>query len=58
MLRFQKSRKIVCNRPKVRRRALLVSLGMLLALPLMGCGRKAPPVKPKDSKYPRDYPAQ
>lgn len=58
MSRYQKSRKNVCERPIVRRRALLASLGVLLVLPLMGCGRKAPPVKPKDSKYPRDYPAQ
>ncbi|MEL0107992.1 MAG: hypothetical protein ACO3MW_06380 [Rhodospirillales bacterium] len=46
----------------MNRRALTAALGALLvlplALPLGGCGRKSPPVKPKESKYPRDYPAQ
>ena len=58
MSRYRKKKKISSPRPAVRRRALIVSLGFMLALPLVGCGRKASPSKPKDSKYPRDYPSQ
>ncbi len=42
--------------PKMLRRAFIVSLGLMLVVPLAGCGRKAPPDQPKDSKFPRDYP--
>jgi hypothetical protein len=56
MSRYHKNSKKVTQRSKLRRRALIVSLGFLIAAPLVGCGRKAPPSKPKDSKYPREYP--
>jgi len=31
-------------------------LAVALMIPLMGCGRKNPPVQPPDSDYPRTYP--
>ena len=56
MSSYRKDSKKVTQRSKLRRRTLIVLLGFLLAVPLVGCGRKAPPSKPKDSKYPREYP--
>lgn len=62
MTHNRKNHKSNFQRSKINRRALTAALGALLvlplALPLGGCGRKSPPVKPKESKYPRDYPAQ
>jgi hypothetical protein len=41
------------------RRGFLLALGAaLVALPVAACGRKAAPNKPKESKFPREYPAQ
>ncbi|MEQ8193188.1 MAG: hypothetical protein RIB59_01740, partial [Rhodospirillales bacterium] len=41
------------------RRGFLLALGAaLLVLPLAACGRKASPDKPKDSKFPREYPTK
>ena len=42
---------------KMVRRAFIMSLGIAVVAPLVGCGRKSAPDKPKDSKYPRDYPS-
>lgn len=37
---------------------LLVAIALLAVLiaPVIGCGRKAPPEPPPDSKFPRTYP--
>ena len=51
-------KKTVTRTSKMLRRAFIVSLGIAFVAPLAGCGRKSAPDKPKDSKYPRDYPSQ
>ncbi len=54
----QGSVQVSVRAPKMLRRAFIVSLGLMLMAPLAGCGRKAPPEHPKDSKFPRDYPSE
>ena len=53
-----KEKSTVTRTSKMLRRAFIVSLGITFVAPLAGCGRKSVPDKPKDSKYPREYPSQ
>lgn len=39
-------------------RLLILVLVAALAWPLSGCGRKASPLPPEGSEYPRHYPSQ
>ncbi|MBT7771846.1 MAG: hypothetical protein HN705_17750 [Rhodospirillales bacterium] len=45
-------------KPGIWRKALLVALVVVMASPLVGCGRKSSPEPPEDSKFPRIYPTQ
>ena len=40
------------------RRFLVILLVVVLAAPLIGCGRKGAPVAPGESTYPRTYPTK
>ncbi len=40
------------------RQVLVILLVVVLAVPLIGCGRKGAPAPPGESSYPRTYPTK